>query len=352
MNLIKGKCFFSILLLLITGIGFAQCPDGQECYTRVRMSAYCLEDNHSLLEADSDGSGIEWKVLDGDTESLIIKSYWQAEVRPLFRTTYSVRSLHLRTNHITNGSFDSDTPTFASDYTLGGSEDFRSGNYALVSDPADISSAFVSRHDHTGNGGNMLLVDGSLDTSMAFFIDTVSVSVGASYYISLYAANIHSLFDSEGFVSGVIGIYFGDHLVHVVTLPKDTSWHNISYSWIPDNSDPQIVKLKSLDDRLKTNDFVVDDIYAGGYFYLEDSIVVEPCNTANVFSPDDDGQMDFYHIKDSGVARIYNAQGKFIRQLSVPGSWDGRTETGELAPTDYYSVIINENKVFHVTLIR
>jgi len=352
MNLIRKKCSFSVLLLLMTGIGFAQCPDGQECYTRVHLSTYCLEDDSSILEVETDGSDIEWKVTNGDAENLTIKSYWQMEVRPLVRTTYSVRSRHLHANYIHNGSFDSDIQTFASDYTLGDKENFRSGNYAVVSDPALISSAFVSRHDHTGNGGNMLLIDGSLDTSMAFFIDTVSVSAGVSYQVSLYAANIHRRFANEDYVTGIIGIYLGEHQVHVVSMPKDTSWHYIAYSWVPENDGKQIIKLKSLDGRLKTNDFVVDDIYAGGYFFSEDSVVVEPCNTVNVFSPDNDGQMDTYYIKDSGIARIYNAQGKFIRELSIPALWDGRTETGEPAPTDYYSVIINENKVLHVTLIR
>lgn len=352
MNLIKEKVLLSILLLLMTGIGLAQCPDDQECYTRIRMSAYCLEDNHSLLEVESDGSGIEWEVLGGDKESLTIKSHWQVEVRPLVRTTYAVRAAYLRANHISDGSFDSDVPTFASDYVLGSDEDFRSGNYAIVSDPSHMLPSFVSMHDHTGNGGNMLLVDGSQDTTKSFFIDTVSVLAGSPYFISLYAANVHKRIDTDYFATGVIGVFLGDSMVHVFTLPKDTSWHNTLYSWVPDQDGLQIIRLKSLDSRTRTNDFVVDDIYIGGYAYLEDSIEVEPCNTSNVFSPDDDGQMDTYYIKDSGVARIYNAQGKLVRQLAVPGSWDGRTETGELAPTDYYSVIINENKVLHVTLIR
>ncbi len=354
MGAIKRNHVLSIPFFLIAMIGYSQCPVSNGCYSRIQVNAYCLEDDRSVLDAVSDGFSGEWLVISGDSANISHLSRNQIEVRPVKETIYAFRSLHYGTNLIPYGHFDTPVVKFASDYTFKDSAEggFRFENYTIVSNPSEVIPAFVTRTDHTGNHGYMLLVDGSKDTSMAFYIDTVFLTAGTSYTLNFYAANIHKDLSKEDYNTAIIGIYIDDLQIYVDTLPHDTVWVPFKHTWIANQTGKATIKLRGLRGTTKENDFVVDDLSLKAVFSSEDQLKLKPCNTFQVFSPDGDGLYDAFYIKEPGIAKIYNPQGSLVRELSTPAHWDGRNQTGEMAPTDYYTIIVNEQKVLRVTLMR
>lgn len=72
----------------------------------------------------------------------------------------------------------------------------------------------------------------------------------------------------------------------------------------------------------------------------------------NVFSPNGDGIMDDYFIPDTGTAQIFNTSKKLIRTLTLPSSWDGITNNGNMADAGYYVIVINGTNSIGVSLMR
>lgn len=350
----KLNYIWFILLALALGmsIGHAQCPGG--CITEIRMVNECQQ-GFTELEAQTNGNFLYWST-EGSKNSIADSLTVTTKVNPSFASEYFAYSEHLIENQIPLGAFDTDSVFFESEYTFFDSVDFTTNNFILTKDPSDISPALVSKLDYNNRGGYMLLVDGSEDTTKAFFIDSVKVDSGTTYRISLAAANVHENFKGSGdhseFNSAIIEILVNEKVVKITELPFDTSWNIISLDWVADTSGSISFMLKDKNPRLKENDLVIDDIIFSEVIYSSDTILVQACNTENVFSPDGDGNYDTYYITGSGIARIYNSNGQLINELSLPSHWDGKTHQGQDAPTDYYSIIIDNKKVRHVTLMR
>lgn len=90
------------------------------------------------------------------------------------------------------------------------------------------------------------------------------------------------------------------------------------------------------------------DVYACP-LELASSKLVSFCGLS--FSPNGDGLRDEYFIDKSGLAKIYNKDGKLIQQLEAPAYWNGTTSAGQLAPGGYYLILLNDEKQY-VTLVR
>jgi len=71
-----------------------------------------------------------------------------------------------------------------------------------------------------------------------------------------------------------------------------------------------------------------------------------------VFSPDGDGYMDSYFIETPGKIKILDSGRNLIKELVAPAVWDGTKTDGTMADAGYYAIVINEDKVINITLIR
>jgi len=71
-----------------------------------------------------------------------------------------------------------------------------------------------------------------------------------------------------------------------------------------------------------------------------------------VFYPDGDGVADSYFIENTGHAIIYNRAGEVIKELDVPGSWDGTDKKSQDAPSGLYVIVVNKEIKIRVTLLR
>ena len=97
---------------------------------------------------------------------------------------------------------------------------------------------------------------------------------------------------------------------------------------------------------------ITDD--KGCILKVEEPIAFEkhPCNnTEFVFTPNNDGENDFFHIYEEGNAQIYNTtDGRAVSQLSTPANWYGTTSHGEILPDGYYVVIVNDATTYLVAI--
>ncbi|MFL5728641.1 MAG: leucine-rich repeat domain-containing protein [Cytophagaceae bacterium] len=71
-----------------------------------------------------------------------------------------------------------------------------------------------------------------------------------------------------------------------------------------------------------------------------------------VIYPDSQGPESSYYIDNSGKAVVYNLEGIAIRQLNLPGYWDGTNQQGALVDTGLYMIVINDQIRIQVSIIR
>lgn len=232
--------------------------------------------------------------------------------------------------------------------------EFDAGDYAVVTDPSTVSSSFVSLQDHTGNGGNMLIADGSKDISRSFYSIDLTVTLGESYFVDLWATNIHQAFQAPNGTlnSPVIGIFINGTLVAFQALSPTIAWQKISHEWLSNTTGTITFELRNLNDAVEENDLAIDDI---GFYTLEsieETITLSPCPGKNIFSPDGDGRFETFFIEGTGTAKIYQPGGRLIKTLTLPAYWDGTDKNGQLVNAGYYAIIINDSTYSNVTIVR
>ena len=86
------------------------------------------------------------------------------------------------------------------------------------------------------------------------------------------------------------------------------------------------------------------------------NIVITRKNNSNdckgfAITPDGDGLNDSFYIQEDGTAKIFNSNGKLIKTLSTPASWDGSDQNGQITG-DYYLIQINQSKTVTITVIN
>jgi internalin A len=83
------------------------------------------------------------------------------------------------------------------------------------------------------------------------------------------------------------------------------------------------------------------------------SLTVTHCKDCNLeLTPNDDGFNDTYYIEAQGITRIYDREGKLVKELTTPAFWDGTTSSGELATSGFYLIEINKGKHIKIFVIR
>lgn len=258
---------------------------------------------------------------------------------------------------IENGNFDAGNSGFTTEYYLTPIGDkFTQTSYQVGNVPSTFSNALVDISDHTGNNGNMLIIDASTDTLLPIYTISIDVIAGNAYHFEAWAANIHHNFidgpDNTVFESGHIGLYINNHFIDSLLLPQDTSWNELKAEWVALSSGNVELKLVSISNALKENDFAIDDISLRADTLISETIRLDPCHGLNIFSPDGDGQFDDYYIDGSGLALIYNTDGTLIKSMELPAYWDGTNDLGEPADAGYYVIVIEKKEARQVTLFR
>jgi internalin A len=122
------------------------------------------------------------------------------------------------------------------------------------------------------------------------------------------------------------------------------------------------IKSVTRSDTLTVDNFRYNNLEAGIYkFTVNDQFnckgstsftLQKPKDCQSVFSPNGDGYMDSYFIETPGKIKILDSGRNLIRELVAPAVWDGTKTDGSMADAGYYAIVVNENKVINITLIR
>lgn len=353
MKIGKATVFILGILMLQASVVCSQCMD---CYTNIQIKERC-KGKGTVLEAETNGNIVSWSTDGGDSTTILSREGFQTTVIPQVKTRYVATTTHFLENKIINGSFDSTQVTFTTEYTPGSSGTFGSGDFAVGKDPSTYLSAYVTKQEHTGNNGYMMIVDGS-DAFDPYTVwsDSVEVKEGEEYRFSMAAANIHENFlgsgDKSAYNRPELAVYINDQLEHTFILPEDTSWNETGFLWNSDLTGKAEITILDLDTNVKENDFVLDDLKFQQVEYTQAVLDIEPCGDLDVFSPNGDGNYDSYFIDGSGTAKIFDTEGKLIIELPLPVNWDGRDKNGNIASTGYYAIIINGQEVRRISIIR
>jgi hypothetical protein len=91
----------------------------------------------------------------------------------------------------------------------------------------------------------------------------------------------------------------------------------------------------------------------GRYDYPDPLIIARPedCNNP-IIAPDSKNGMQTLYIKDQGAGKILDSQGQLVKEMSLPGEWEGLDNKGNPVPMGDYYLFINgkQNKI--ITVIR
>lgn len=77
---------------------------------------------------------------------------------------------------------------------------------------------------------------------------------------------------------------------------------------------------------------------------------IERCDP--VFSPNGDGYSDTYFIEDSGKVQIFDTSRQLVTELQAPIVWDGNAADGSPVDAGYYVLVVENEKVIYLTLVR
>ncbi|MBO9703220.1 MAG: hypothetical protein J7604_23600 [Sporocytophaga sp.] len=123
------------------------------------------------------------------------------------------------------------------------------------------------------------------------------------------------------------------------------------------------IKSVTKADTLTLDNFRYNNLEAGIYrFTVNDQFnckgstssftLQKPKDCQAVFSPNGDGYMDSYFIETPGKIKILDSGRNLIKELVAPAVWDGTKTDGSMADAGYYAIVVDENKVINITLIR
>lgn len=189
--------------------------------------------------------------------------------------TYSVTVGQIGTNLIVNGDFELGNSGFSTDYIVGTGGTYgqlsNEGTYAITTSPNLVHTNFNVCQDHTPNGTQMMVVNGSGTPNTDVWCQSVTVDPNTDYSFSVWAAsaitnaNVAQLqFSING---GILGSVFS---------PPTTgcSWNQFFQVWNSGANTSAQICIVNQNTANSGNDFMLDDISFGPICYATDEIVV------------------------------------------------------------------------------
>jgi hypothetical protein len=163
-------------------------------------------------------------------------------------------------NQVQNGSFTYANTAINTEYghyttTPKGSNP---DEYTVNTNASDFNSMFDLPAEHTSNGGNMLIVDGSLSKAIVWY-QTISITANTDYVFSAWAAN--ATYSSPTLNFSIVSNGNTTSVVSDVTLYNYSgTWQYLSGTWHSDNTGTAVIKIVDDNTDKGGNDFAIDDI--------------------------------------------------------------------------------------------
>ncbi len=176
-------------------------------------------------------------------------------------------------NLVFNGDFSSGNVGFITDYNYVAdipglqNEMVPEGTYTVLNNPNLVHTGFAACTDHTGGGGDMLIVNGAA-SFQDVWCQTVAIEANSFYNVSAWVASVNSSSPAElqFSINGTpIGAIINASSTPCVWTPFNATWNSGS------NTTAEICIL-NLNTAAGGNDFAIDDIAIVGLCKVEDEV--------------------------------------------------------------------------------
>jgi gliding motility-associated-like protein len=183
--------------------------------------------------------------------------------------TYTLNSISLGTNLISNGDFNLGNTGFTSQYFYT-SNNTTEGEYFVGTNPSAWYFAHYACSDHTTGNGNMLLVNGSPQPNAEVWKTTVPVTPNTNYSFSTWISSI-SVPNPAQLAFSINGNAIGG-LINASQPP--CNWIQFYTTWNSGNATSAIISIINKNTTLFGNDFALDDIYFAPFTFRTDSVKI------------------------------------------------------------------------------
>lgn len=253
------KSLLTCCIILLSQIIFASNPfiAIEDCMASIsaEKDTICVGETIQL-SADNEADSYTWQ----PSGSIVGGTERNPIVSPTTTTTYTLTTITLEAELITNGDFEGGDTGFSSDYMLGNGGPFgtlsNEGTYGIGNNPADLHSNFPACTDHTSANGNMMVVNGASDPNAQVWCQTITVEPDTDYQFSAWATAMGTENPAQlqfSINGAVLGEIFG--------LPANPcTWNNFDEIWSSGSSTTAEICILNQNTAPSGNDFAIDDI--------------------------------------------------------------------------------------------
>lgn len=265
------KTLFCILLISLSGFGFAQCA-----FSLGSDVTYCQGQTiNSTFSAPAGQTSYAWST--GATTQSIT-----ATAAGVYTCTVTLLSANL----VSNGNFSSGNTGFSSSYSVGAGGSWgpisNAGTYFVTNNANTAHINFPSFFDHSGSG-NMMVCNGSDIAGTSVWCQSIAVTPNTNYNFSSWAATcvngtMTELADLQFSINGtLIGGQFSPSINPGV-------WTQFNATWNSGANTTANICIVNQNTTESGNDFSIDDIFFQQVCTANDavSILVNPQPTATV----------------------------------------------------------------------
>ncbi|HMG15068.1 MAG TPA: hypothetical protein VK590_06460, partial [Saprospiraceae bacterium] len=173
------------------------------------------------------------------------------------------------TNLVDNADFQQGNTGFTSDYTYAVNL-LPEGLYSITNNPQSVHPGFAPCADHTGGGGQMMVVNGAGTPNFNVWCQTISVTPNTTYAFETWVCSVVGA--SPAFLQFSIN---GGTIGPVFQAPGTTcQWVQFSATWDSGSNTSATICIVNQNTTLGGNDFALDDISFKEVCVLTDEMTI------------------------------------------------------------------------------
>ncbi|RFC55906.1 T9SS type B sorting domain-containing protein [Brumimicrobium aurantiacum] len=189
---------------------------------------------------------------------------------------YYVDAKYIGTSIVNNGDFSQGNTGFSTNYTVGTGGSWGQlsspGTYAINTSPSNVHNNFTFCSDHTGNNGNMMIVNGASTPGTDVWCQTVNVTPNTDYEFSTWITNVINSTNVANLQFKINGTVIGNPFL---TSTVGCVWDQFFSIWNSGTATSATICVTNLNNSGGGNDFAIDDISFAPVCIQSDTIEVE-----------------------------------------------------------------------------
>ena len=200
---------------------------------------------------------------------------------PKQTTTYYFNSKELGPNLVTNGNFSDGNSGFISEYSYA-TPNTTEGQIYVGTNPTSWNPSLGTCTDHTGNSGNMLLVNGASQSNVKIWKQTITVMANTTYEFSAWIQSLGNSNPAQLQFS-INGIQVG----RIFTAGPVCTWQRYSTFWNSGVATNAVISIDNKNTIVMGNDFALDDIGFAKTILRRDSVIISVLRPPTILASND-----------------------------------------------------------------